>query len=293
MRGKITKRTVDAFKAGDRDLFLWDVELRGFGLKVTPKDKRVFVAQYPAPGLHRVTRRATIGDYGKLTVDDARKKANALLARVENGEDPAREKVEGRRAAKEETVAKLLKEYLEDGVGRRKPRTLEFYESLGRLYVLPVLGQLPVAKVTAREVADLHRSLREKPVTANRVLRLIRSFFYWLAKRDLVTGKNPAKDTDWFPEQGRERFLSVAEMARLGEALLVAETVGLPPVEKHRKEPSQKRARNAGMFSSDLHAYFGEANHSFRTKAITRFGPRRSRVSLHGDHPMSWGHGIG
>ena len=123
---------------------------------------------------------------------------------------------------------------------------------LGRLYIIPALGTLPVAKVTARDVADLHRDLRDKPVTANRVARLVRSFFYWLARRELVSGKNPAKDTDWFPEQGRERFLSVAEMARLGQALRVAETVGLPPAPEHRKASSRKRARNAGMFSSEL-----------------------------------------
>jgi len=112
-----------------------------------------------------------------------------------------RDKAEAARAAKEETVAKLFEQYLEDGVGRKKPRTLEFYESLGRLYILPTLGALPVAKVTLRDVADLHRDLRKKPVTANRVGRLLRSFFYWLERRDFVSGKNPAKDIDWFPEQ--------------------------------------------------------------------------------------------
>ena len=252
MRGKLTKRNVDAVKPAERDTFLWDTELRGFGVKVTPKAKRVFVAQYQAPGLHRVTRRATIGVYGALTVDAARRKATALLARVQNGEDPASERAGARRAAREDTVANLFGEYLDAGIGRRKPRTLEFYESLGRLYILPVLGKLPVAKVSARDVGDLHRDLRKKPITANRVGWLIRSFFYWLEKRSVVSGKNPAKDLDWFPEQGRERFLTVAEMARLGQALRAAETVGLPPAPKYRKAPSQKRARNAGMFGSEI-----------------------------------------
>jgi integrase len=253
MRGKITKRSVDALKPDtSSDVFLWDSEARGFGVRVKPSGAKSFVLAYYAPGMHRIRRRVTIGAYGPLTVEHGRAKATALLARVVNGDDPAREKANVRRAAREETVAKLFEQYLDDGIVRKKPRTLEFYESLGRLYIIPALGNFPVAKVTARDVADLHRDLRDKPVTANRVVRLLRSFFYWLAKRELVSGKNPAKDTEWFPEQGRERFLTVAEMARLGQALRVAETVGLPPAPKFKKEPSKKRERNAGMFSSEL-----------------------------------------
>ena len=259
MLGKVTKRSIDALKpATSGDVFLWDVEVKRFGLRVKPSGAKAFIVAYYAPGLHNVRRRITLGAYGPLTPDEARKRATALLARVARGDDPAREKVEGRRAAKDETVEKLFAQYQDDGIGRRKPRTMEFYESLGKLYILPALGQLPVAKVTARDVADLHRSLRKKPVTANRVVRLVRSFFYWLAKRDLVAAQNPAKHTEWFPEQGRERFLTVEEMARLGQALRVAETTGLPPAPEHvselgrKKAQGKKRERNIGMFTSEL-----------------------------------------
>jgi Site-specific recombinase XerD len=253
MKGKITKRTVDALDADpSSDLFLWDTELSGFGVRVKPSGARSFLIAYYAPGLHRTRRRLTLGAYGKLTVESARKKATTLLARVVNGEDPALEGSDERRAAKDETVAKLFATYLEEGVGRRKPRTLEFYESLGRLYILPALGKMPVAKVTHRDAAQLHSSLREKSVTANRVGRLIRSFFYWLNKRGNVKGENPAKNLDWFPEEARDRFLTVEELSRLGQALRVAETVGLPPAPKHKKKPGVKRAKNAGMFTSEI-----------------------------------------
>ena len=253
MKGKITKRTVDALDADpSSDVFLWDSDLSGFGVRVKPSGARSFLIAYYAPGLHRTRRRLTLGAYGKLTVESARKKATTLLARVVNGEDPALEGSDERRAAKDETVAKLFAQYLEDGVGRRKPRTLEFYESLGRLYILPALGKMPVAKVTHRDAAQLHSSLREKSVTANRVGRLVRSFFYWLNKRGNVTGENPAKNLDWFPEEARDRFLTVEELSRLGQALRVAETVGLPPAPKHKKKPGTKRAKNAGMFTSEI-----------------------------------------
>lgn len=217
-----------------------------------PSGVRSFLISYYAPGLHRTRRRLTVGAYGPLTVEAARKMAKLLLARVENGEDPALEDSEERRSAKDETVEKLFTRYLDEGVGRRKPRTLEFYESLGRLYILPALGKLPVAKVTHREVAQLHSSLHEKSVTANRVGRLVRSFFYWLNKRGNVTQENPAKHLDWFREEPRERFLTVEEMSRLGQALRVAESEGLPPAPKHKKKPGTKRAKNAGMFTTKV-----------------------------------------
>lgn len=253
MRVKLTKRVVDATKPADRDAFAWDTELKGFGLKVTPAGAKTFVVQYYAPGLHRVTRRAVIGPYGALTTEDARAKAQKLLAAIAEERDPSREKAEARRAAREDTVERLLPSYLEDGVGRKSVRTLAFYESLGKLHILPAIGKLPVNQVTAKEVAELHRSLRDKPTTANRVVRLVKSFFHWLAKpsNGSFGGVNPAKHIEWFPEHARERFLTAAEVTRLGQALRTAETVGLPPDPKHRKAPREKRARNSGMFTAE------------------------------------------
>ena len=244
MLGKVTKRTVDALKAKPSgDQFLWDRETKGFGVRVKPSGAKSFLIAYYAPGLHQVRRRLTLGAYGPLTSEEARKNATVLLAQVARGEDPAADKAEGRRAAKEETVEKLFAVYLADGVGRRKPRTMEFYESLGRLYLLPKLGRLPVATVTARDVAALHRSLRDKPVTANRVVRLVRAFYYWLDKRELVSGPNPARNTEWYPEQGRERFLGMIVDARddVGGDLL-----DLEEIKEHARLIHGRRAGRGG-----------------------------------------------
>ena len=46
MRGKLTKRSVEALKPDARDSFLWDTEIRGFGCKVTPKGGRIYLLQY-------------------------------------------------------------------------------------------------------------------------------------------------------------------------------------------------------------------------------------------------------
>jgi integrase len=92
--------------------------------------------------------------------------------------------------------------------------------------------------------------MRANPTNANRVLQLIKAFFFWLDRQDLFHGDNPAKRTERYPERARERFLTVEEMGRLGEALRVAESQGLDPAPQHRKPRSEKRVRNNGMFVS-------------------------------------------
>jgi len=253
MRAKITKRAVDAMKASPTaDVFLWDTEAKGFGVRLKPGGGKSFVLSYYAPGLHQKRRRLTIGVFGPMTVDQARLEAKSLLARIAYGEDPAAQASEIKRAIRDETVEALFPTYLADGVGRRRASTLAYYESLGRLYILPKLGPLPVARVTGKDVGALHRSLLDKKVTANRVVQLLRSFFYWLEKQKLVSGENPASLVEHFPEAARERFLTVEEMTRLGDALRKAETEGLEPAPQHKKTPSEKRPRNDGMFEGGV-----------------------------------------
>ena len=250
MRDKITKRKVDAMKPNPaKDEFLWDTEAKGFGLRIKPSGNRSFVLQYYTPGLNQ-RRRLTIGAYGPLTPEEARRKALALLARIGNGEDPALTASDERRATREETVKAMFPAFLQDGVDIRRESTLSYYESLGRLYILPTLGHLPVKRVAQKDVTDLHRSLRDKKVTANRVVQLLRGFFYWLERRGYVTGENPAKHTERFAEKARERFLTGEEISRLGEALRLAETQGIEPAPQHRKPPSANRPKNEGMFST-------------------------------------------
>jgi integrase len=95
----IIKRTVDAAKPGVKDSFLWDDELKGFGLKVTQAGAKVYIVQYRTGGRGSPTKRVTIGRHGApWTPDQARRKAKEILGDVAAGHDPATE----RRAAREE-----------------------------------------------------------------------------------------------------------------------------------------------------------------------------------------------
>ena len=87
--GRITKRSVDAVQAAASDTFLWDDELRGFGLKVTPAGKRSYVYQYRLGGRGAKTKRWTLGSHGSpWTATTARAEAERLALLVGQGVDP-------------------------------------------------------------------------------------------------------------------------------------------------------------------------------------------------------------
>ena len=246
MRAKLTKRTVEAVKVAAADVFLWDTDLKGFGLKVTPKDRRVFLAQYWAPNLQRVRRRVTLGTFGTLTVDQARVAAQRLLGRVANGEDPAADASAGRRDAKEVTVVLISAEYLDETQAKMKPRTAKEYARLFKVYIVPAIGKKPVAQVVLRDVSALHLAYRKQPYQSNRVLQLLKTFFFWAETRGYrAKNTNPCRGIAKFPEHERERFLTVAEVGKLGTALVTAERDGLPPAPILRRKPkSSEKAKH-------------------------------------------------
>src|SRR5262249_3759901 len=72
--------------------------------------------------------------------------------------------------------------------------------------------------------AKIHHAMRKQPYQANRMLGVISSLYAFAGRRQL----NPARDIKKYPERGRERFLSLEELSRLGEAIREAETTGVP-----------------------------------------------------------------
>ena len=51
----ITKRLIDTTQPGRKDGFLWDDDVRGFGLKITPGGRRIFILQYEWRAAVRLT----------------------------------------------------------------------------------------------------------------------------------------------------------------------------------------------------------------------------------------------
>ena len=115
---KLTKRVVDGIVPSERDQFIWDSEVSGFGLRVRAGGSKTFIAQYRVGGGRAGTsRRFTVGRYGVLTVDEARAEAKRILGAVAQGQDPS-----GARQAKrrEMTVADLVELYGKKGTKHLK-----------------------------------------------------------------------------------------------------------------------------------------------------------------------------
>ncbi|MEO8883177.1 MAG: site-specific integrase, partial [Devosia sp.] len=215
---RITKRTVDAIEAGSRDQYLWDGGLGGFGLKVTPAGRKVFLVQYRLGGRAGRTRRVTLGPLGKLTPEQAREDAKSILREVAAGRDPAAER-ERRKA--ELSLGDMLDRFLAEHVKTKlRARTDEEYRRLVRLNVPPALRNRPIGEIGRTDIARLHHEMAGKPYQANRTLALLSKAFNWSEKTGLrLAGENPCRHIDKYRENKRERFLSPRELAALGEAL--------------------------------------------------------------------------
>jgi integrase len=222
MRGKITKRSVDAIipAANDREVVLWDSELKGFGVRVQRGGVKSYILHYRVgSGRAAPLRKLTIGRHGSpWTPETARREAKRLRGLVESGADPAADKMARKEAP---TVAELAERFLtEHAEAKRKPSTAREYRRLLDKIILPALGNRKVADVTRADVAKLHHASRTEPYQANRVLAVLSKIFnlveLWGLRPD---GSNPCRHVEKFAERKRERMLSPAELARLGDAL--------------------------------------------------------------------------
>lgn len=220
MEAKITKKLVDQVQAGDRDLLVFDTLLKGFVLKVTPKGAKVYLLIYRMGGRDTPKQKMTIGRHGSpWTPDQARTEAEKLLASVKQGADPAVEKKA--RTKRGATVSDLADSYLTEHVMvKNKPSTAIGFRRLVEKEIKPVLGKLQVDKVTRADVAKLHHDMRDTPRQANQTLAVLSKMFglaeVWGMRPDET---NPCKRIERYRENKRERFLSTAEVERLGKVL--------------------------------------------------------------------------
>ena len=216
----ITGRTVERLPAGGADAIYWDRDLAGFGVRVYPSGRKVYVVQSRARG---APRRVTLGTHGALSAEQARKRAAGVIDRIKRGED-----ADALRGCAEPTVAELAQRYLSAHVAVNcNAHTARIYRGALDNHILPALGALPLGAVERTHVAALHYRLRETPRAANRALMVLAKMFSLAAAWGLVEeGTNPCRAIRRYRERKRERFLSRDEYRRLGAALAEAEAAG-------------------------------------------------------------------
>lgn len=194
---------------------LWDDEIPGFGVRIFPSGKKSFVLSYRAAGRKRLL---TVGTYGALTLDQARKAARAELAKVETqGADPLADRERERRG---ETIAELCTAYLDRHASTKK--TGEEDRRRITKHILPRWQALKAKALTRDDVAKLHTKIgATAPYEANRVIDLVSTMFELARRWGFVPEghPNPARDITRFKETKRDRWLAAAELPRLAQAI--------------------------------------------------------------------------
>jgi hypothetical protein len=170
-------------------LFLWDNEIKGFGLRITKAGAKSFILDYRVEGRQR---RITLGGYPDWTVQAARAAAKTMKRDVDRGQDPMGDRHALREAS---TMADLWERYRLERLPKKAARSQSDETSMWQKIILPRLGKLRVADVKYNDLDDLHRDItliRKTPVRANRVIEVLRGALN-LAIRWHWRDDNPAR----------------------------------------------------------------------------------------------------
>ena len=239
---KITTESVsDAMKSAlpNKTKFYFDDDLAGFGFyRTTTGTGTWFVEFRPVAGGSK--KRMKLGRVGTLKANEAREAARRAIAHAGLGKDLAKDRADERAAG---TVKELVEEYI---AGKdMKQATRDFYSVTLRKHIAPHLGSQKAVAVSRVDVQRAHMKMsRTARYSANRAMALLSAAYVWGSKRGIVPeGTNPAASIDRNKEVARERFLSPEEMARLGDALREAETVGIPHKTSDSKHAPKEKNR--------------------------------------------------
>jgi len=221
---KLTKSAVDAAQPQAQPVELRDTLVPGFLCKITPAGRKVFMLQYRTNAGER--RKPALGQYGELTVEQARSLAQEWLAQVRRGGDPAADKAEARKAP---TVKELCAKFMEDySKQRNKPSTQKGYQSVIDRNIIPMIGRLKVQDVKRPDIAGMMKKMAHKPADANRTFGVMRRMFnlaeVWGYRSD---GTNPCRHVPMYPNGKATHLISDEDMGRIFHQLDKLEAEGL------------------------------------------------------------------
>jgi len=227
-----TKRALeDLPKPTEGRAVYYDEKCRGLGLKIEVSDRRSFFWFRKVRG---TPTWKTLGDFPALSVDDARQRAderNAALAQWKSGGWAGPSPFE--RPRTEPTLTELVEAYAakhlqkEANHPEKAEAALRWYMEK---YVPAAVRQRPLGEITREKMRGLQTTTGEKHghYTANSLMENLRALFNFAYREEMWHGENPTKHISPYPEKRRERYLSVAEVTKLGQALRRAPNPDLP-----------------------------------------------------------------
>jgi integrase len=214
---KLTKTSVDRLPIpASGQTFYRDSELPGFGVRVTAKGVKSFIIE---KRVHGKPQRLTLGKYGELTAEQARREAQKAIGQIALGTDPLAEK--HRHRIKGLTLAQVFAEFC--ATRTLKARTLYDYK---RLLEVP-LGDWKdkqLTSITREMVSRRHAALGEKSgqAYANLTMRFLQAQFnFAIARYEDSHGENIFKENPvvrltrtraWFPVKRRQTVIKLHQL---------------------------------------------------------------------------------
>jgi integrase len=217
---KLTKSAIDKLVAPkDRDQsFFRDDQLKGFAIRITTSGVKSFIVEKLVSGK---VKRMTLGRYGELTVEQARKEAQKLLGKIATGIDPIAEKQSKKVSAV--TLLQVFHDYL-NARKELKPKTRYDYNNLMRV-AFNEWKNKPLLSINKDKVVKYHERLGKERGTAyaNQAMRVLRALFNFAGAqyedahgRSLIT-ENPVKRLSqtraWYRVERRQTFIKSHELA--------------------------------------------------------------------------------
>jgi len=211
---RLTKTTVEQVEISTikDQVFYRDEKLKGFALRVTRSGNKSFIVEKWIDGK---AMRVTLGRYGELTVEQARKEAQKLLGKLATGIDPFAEK-------KLEQIHRItLKEVFRDYLKSRsdlKPKTIYDYTRLIENAFADWKSK-PLLSLKKDKISAYHTKLGEESGQsyANYAMRLLRAVFnfarakYEDSQGNTLIAENPvarlSATRSWFREKRRKTYI--------------------------------------------------------------------------------------
>ncbi len=217
MSAKITKKMVEAISPPPIGrLVIFDSEISGFGVRVTPNGTKTFVLKY---SMANKARWYTIGSYPAFSADEARREALAQRGAIARGDDPASYRLSQKIGdiSFEEFASQYLQQHADL---KKRARSREEDKRNLKKHINPALGKLKISEVTPLHIQRLHQKMSDTPFAANRCLALVSTILNkaeaWGYRQN---GSNPARHIEKYPEKPRDRIVTAAEIGRIGKAL--------------------------------------------------------------------------
>jgi integrase len=232
---RLTKSVVDALPT-DQESVVFDCELRGFGIRVKPGGTRTFLIQFR--NKQGRSRRVSLGQYGPMTVAQARARAKVELGRVAGGEDVAVEREETRQAMTVAALGELYFAAAQKGTVRgkrglpKKPSTLSADGYRWKRHIKPLLGTRKVRELERRDIADFLRMANTRAQQAGhesggerRLKGLLGGVLGWAVDQGIIEA-NPCAGVKTRPDGKRTVALGEAGYKMLGSMLAAADAKG-------------------------------------------------------------------